>query len=50
MKYILLKVIERNIYHEYYCSNDLEFLNEMCNILNQKDDHFYFIVEMVKYE
>lgn len=50
MKYILLKVLEQDTYYEYYCSNDLDFLKEMCNILNQKDDYFYFIVEMVKYE
>jgi len=48
MKYVLLKVLERDIYHEYYCSNDLDFLKSMCKILNDKYDAYYFIVQVLK--
>lgn len=48
MKYVLLKVLERNIYHEYYCSDDLEFLKNMKKVLNNKYDSYFFIVEVLK--
>lgn len=48
MKYVLLRVLERNVYHEYYCSNDLEFLREMKKILNNKHGDYFFIVEVLK--
>lgn len=51
MNYILLKVIDRYTYYEFYTSNDLAFLKEMRNVLNEKDDeYFYFIVKVIKDE